>query len=93
MDVRDFRAGAPVGVTNMAAVSISYGSCHKGRAKAESQAGVLREETRDWGVDLAITVIGVGKGRPSPPSELCVRFSRTQLSGRWFPHRDWLACT
>jgi hypothetical protein len=30
---------------------------------------------------------------PSPPSEPCVRFSRTRLSGRWFPHRDWLANT
>ena len=28
---------------------------------------------------------------PSPPSEPCVRFSRTRLSRRWFPHRDWLA--
>src|SRR5262245_34127214 len=28
---------------------------------------------------------------PSPPSEPCVRFSRTRLSSRWFPHRDWLA--
>src|SRR4029453_4910305 len=27
---------------------------------------------------------------PSPPSEPCVRFSRTRLSSRWFPHRDWL---
>src|SRR5438105_7900548 len=37
----------------------------------------------------------VDRGRerlsPSPPSEPCVRFSRTRLSGRWFPHRDWLA--
>src|SRR5437867_3069272 len=24
---------------------------------------------------------------PSPPSEPCVRFSRTRLSSRWFPHR------
>src|SRR5437762_10139000 len=39
----------------------------------------------------------VDRGRerlsPSPPSEPCVRFSRTRLSGRWFPHRDWLANT
>ena len=28
---------------------------------------------------------------PSPPSEPCVQFSRTRLSSRWFPHRDWLA--
>src|SRR5215471_5342485 len=28
---------------------------------------------------------------PSPPSEPCVRFSRTRLSSQWFPHRDWLA--
>lgn len=28
---------------------------------------------------------------PSPPSEPCERFSRTRLSGRWFPHRDWHA--
>ena len=27
----------------------------------------------------------------SPPSELCMRFSRTQLSSRQFPYRDWLA--
>ena len=37
----------------------------------------------------------VDRGRkrlsPSPPSEPCVRFSRTRLSSRWFPHRDWLA--
>ena len=30
---------------------------------------------------------------PSPPSEPCWRFSRTRLSSRWLPHRDWLACT
>ena len=39
--------------------------------------------------------IGIDRGRkrlsPSPPSEPCVRFSRTRLSSRWFPHRDWLA--
>ena len=39
----------------------------------------------------------VDRGRkglsPSPPSEPCWRFSRTRLSSRWFPHRDWLACT
>ena len=29
--------------------------------------------------------------RPSPPSEPCMRFSRTRLSSRWFPHRDWRA--
>ncbi len=28
---------------------------------------------------------------PTPPSEPCVRFSRTRLSSRWFQHRDWLA--
>ena len=28
---------------------------------------------------------------PSPPSEPCVRFSRTRLSSWWFQHRDWLA--
>ena len=33
-------------------------------------------------------MIGVGKGRPSPPSEPCKRFSRTRLSSRWLPHRD-----
>ena len=27
----------------------------------------------------------------SPPSEPCVRFSRTRLSSRWFQHRGWLA--
>jgi hypothetical protein len=37
--------------------------------------------------------IGVGKGFPSPPSEPCVRFSRTRLSSRPFPHRDWQAKT
>ena len=37
-------------------------------------------------------MIGVGERlSPSPPSEPCVRFSRTRLSSRWFPHRDWLA--
>src|SRR5215472_16899454 len=30
---------------------------------------------------------------PSPPSEPCVRFSRTRLSSRWLPHRDWLVDT
>jgi len=30
---------------------------------------------------------------PSPPSEPCVQFSRTRLSSRWFPHRDWYADT
>ena len=36
--------------------------------------------------------IGVEKDhRSSPPSEPCVRFSRTRLSSQWFPHRDWLA--
>ncbi|MDA3919158.1 MAG: efflux RND transporter permease subunit [Salinisphaera sp.] len=29
---------------------------------------------------------------PSPPSEPCVRFSRTRLSGWSFPHRECLAC-
>jgi len=38
-------------------------------------------------------MIGVGKGKPSPPSEPCMRFSRTRLSSRWFPHRDWRART
>jgi hypothetical protein len=38
--------------------------------------------------------IGVGKGEaPSPPSEPCMRFSRTRLSSWWFPHRDWRART
>jgi len=38
-------------------------------------------------------VVDRGRERlsPSPPSEPCVRFSRTRLSSRWFPHRDWLA--
>ena len=36
-------------------------------------------------------VIGVRKAFASLPSEPCVRFSRTRLSSRWFPHRDWLA--
>ena len=41
-----------------------------------------------------ISLIGVGERlSPSPPSEPCVRFSRTRLSSRWFPHRDWLANT
>ena len=35
--------------------------------------------------------IGVGKAFASPPSEPCVRFSRTRLSSRWFPHRECLA--
>ena len=30
---------------------------------------------------------------PSPPSEPGMRFSRTRLSSRWFPHRDWRART
>ena len=33
----------------------------------------------------------VGKALASPPSEPCVRFSRTRLSSRQFPHRDGLA--
>ena len=38
--------------------------------------------------------IGVGRaGCPAPPpSEPCMRISRTRLSSRWFQHRDWLAC-
>jgi hypothetical protein len=44
-------------------------------------------ETRCSGVDW----IGVGKACASPPSEPCVRFSRTRLSSRLFPHRDRLA--
>jgi len=39
-----------------------------------------------------ISLIGVEKAKASPPSEPCVRFSRTRLSSQWFPHRDWLAC-
>jgi uracil-DNA glycosylase len=35
--------------------------------------------------------IGVGKVWASPPSEPCERFSRTRLSGCWFPHRGCLA--
>ena len=35
--------------------------------------------------------IGVGMALATPPSEPCRRFSRTRLSGRWFPHRDRLA--
>ena len=32
------------------------------------------------------------EGLPSsPPSELCMRFSRTQLSSQQFPFRGWLA--
>jgi hypothetical protein len=37
------------------------------------------------------SAIGVGKAFASPPSEPCVRFSRTRLSSRWFPHRECLA--
>ena len=40
---------------------------------------------------LRETLIGVRKALASLPSEPCVRFSRTRLSSRWFPHRDWLA--
>jgi len=29
--------------------------------------------------------------RLSPPSEPCMRFSRTRLSSWWFQHRGWLA--
>lgn len=29
--------------------------------------------------------------RPSPPSEPCVQISRTRLSNRWIPDRDWQA--
>ena len=35
--------------------------------------------------------IGVGKTYASPPSEPCVRFSRTRLSSWSSPHRDWLS--
>jgi hypothetical protein len=35
--------------------------------------------------------IGVGRALASPPSEPCVRFSRTRLSSRRFPHRECLA--
>ena len=36
-------------------------------------------------------LIGVGEDFASPPSEPCVRFSRTRLSSRQFPHRECLA--
>ena len=36
---------------------------------------------------------GRERRKPSPPSEPCGRFSRTRLSSRQFPHRDWLAGT
>src|SRR5580698_7879154 len=38
-----------------------------------------------------VTTIGVGRAFAPPPSEPCVRFSRTRLSSRWFPHRGCLA--
>ena len=40
-----------------------------------------------------IPLIGVGAAFAAPPSEPCMRFSRTRLSGQWFPHRDWQAKT
>ena len=40
---------------------------------------------------LRTTAIGVGRAFAPPPSEPCVRFSRTRLSSRWFPHRGCLA--
>ncbi|NOT53909.1 MAG: GAF domain-containing protein, partial [Deltaproteobacteria bacterium] len=36
---------------------------------------------------------GRERPKPSPPSEPCRRFSRTRLSSRWCPHRDWRAAT
>ena len=48
--------------------------------------GLYRISQRDWHFDR-----GRERLSPSPPSEPCVRFSRTRLSRLWFPHRGWLA--
>ena len=58
------------------------------RGRAEMQPGVIgmTAEARSTRSDR-----GRKRLLPSPPSEPCVRFSRTRLSSRWFPHRDWLA--
>src|SRR5207253_10496758 len=49
----------------------------------------------EWLINRPVLSVSRDRGRkrlsPSPPSEPCVRFSRTRLSSRWFPHRDWLA--
>ena len=51
----------------------------------------LDQESRGIRNQETLSVIGVRKALASLPSEPCVRFSRTRLSSRWFPHRDWLA--
>ena len=53
--------------------------------------------TSGAGPSVAAKKLTTDRGRerlsPSPPSEPCVQFSRTRLSSRWFPHRDWYADT
>ena len=39
---------------------------------------------------LKLIRVGNGFRRPRSPNRAC-RFSRTRVSRRWFPHRDWLA--
>jgi hypothetical protein len=57
----------------------------------EDQRRIYRREGDGYPSDLRDAEIGVGKVWASPPSEPCERFSRTRLSGCWFPHRGCLA--
>src|SRR5439155_18610777 len=65
--------------------------------RIKSQSNKRREEKSPHRLKISSGTFGNGSRRerlsPSPPSEPCVRFSRTRLSSRWFPHRDWLANT
>ena len=72
-----------------------YSSCHSWRRPGIHRYASIRvvipgEDQESSGMRL-IELIGVRKALASLPSEPCVRFSRTRLSSRWFPHRDWLA--
>src|SRR5262249_16583184 len=70
---------------------------HSPYRNVRGEAGIAEEE---WFREAGLSdpeKVREDRGRkglsPSPPSEPCWRFSRTRLSSRWFPHRDWLACT
>ena len=51
--------------------------------RAKQRPTLLQLKCMNWILSVSSCLIGVGKGRPSPPSEPCMRFSRTRLSSRW----------
>jgi hypothetical protein len=77
---------------NLAATEQGRGAIDKSRRALER----IRHDRVNPDIGM-VGLAGLHRGRkglsPSPPSEPCWRFSRTRLSSRWFPHRDWLACT